>query len=401
MLRGVAEQVVHGHVGTQRGRPPLRRQQRDHRRGEVHAEGRHRDRGEHLGHRREPEPGRRRDRDPGRAVGQPEALLELDPARAGDHRDPGQVELPQPRRQVPHAPNVPHGRQGFTALRRRPGAQPAQRDRAAGLVTDAQAGLVRLGVPGQGLDPAALAVPAAGEVQQRRGPVGRQVQPGQRGPQVLGAPRRTGRAGTASGRAAAASPGRRPRPPAGRAQRVVVGQLLAQRRREPQREGGVRHGEQGRQLGRQPGPGAGGGAGTAAARRPGRPGRRPRRRRSPGSAGAAAAGRGPRASPRSSAVAARSRAGTTTRSPTVSTSPSAASQAHRGPGDRPGDPGQRRHRTHRRRRSRIDAEQPQQPGLVRRPGRGAMVDARQGAHGSPPDSSRERAPGARRDTPAG
>jgi hypothetical protein len=35
-----------------------------------------------------------------------------------------------------------------------------------------------LGVPGQCLDPAALPVPAAGQLQQRRGPVGRPAEPG-------------------------------------------------------------------------------------------------------------------------------------------------------------------------------------------------------------------------------
>src|SRR6185312_6569375 len=140
------------------------------------------------------------------------------------------------------------------------GAQPAQRDRAADPVAGPQAGLVGLGVPGQRLDPAALPVPAAGQLQQRRGPVGRPAESRQRGPQLLGA------------LIVPAEPAQRqaqPQPhlrvaarggPLVEQQRVVVGQLIAQRRREPQREGGIRDGEQGRQLGRQPGAGAGSGS---------------------------------------------------------------------------------------------------------------------------------------------
>src|SRR5690348_857289 len=140
------------------------------------------------------------------------------------------------------------------------GAQPAQRDRAADPIAGPKAGLVSLGVPGQCLDPAALPVPAAGQLQQRRGPVGRPAESRQRGPQLLGA------------LIVPAEPAQRqaqPQPhlrvaarggPFVEQQRVVVGQLIAQRPREPQREGGIRDGEQGRQLGRQPGAGAGSGS---------------------------------------------------------------------------------------------------------------------------------------------
>src|SRR6185503_8318607 len=204
------------------------------------------------------------------------------------------------------------------------GAQPAQRDRAADPIAGPKAGLVSLGVPGQCLDPAALPVPAAGQLQQRRGPVGRPAESRQRGPQLLGA------------LIVPAEPAQRqaqPQPhlrvaarggPLVEQQRVVVGQLIAQRPREPQREGGIRDGEQGRQLGRQPGAGAG--SGSERRQRDGRAVR--------AATAAAAIARVSRwRSSRSragrvcalSAVAARSAAGTTTRPPTVSTSPSAAS----------------------------------------------------------------------------